>query len=59
MAASAKKKREPDRSEADLLYVRIISIIYANSPDSFAPLDLTFEELTGLDEIINRFNIII
>lgn len=28
-------------------YVRIISIICANSHDSFAPLDLTFEELAG------------
>lgn len=59
MAASdKKKKKEADRSEADLLYVRIISIIYVHSPDSFAPLDVTFEELTGLDEMINRFNII-
>lgn len=53
-----KKKRKPDRSGSDLLCVRIISIIYANSPDSFAPLELTCEEPAGLDERMNRFNII-
>lgn len=50
-------KKEPQRTP-DLLYVRIISIIHANSPDSVVALYLTFEELTGSDEIINGFNII-
>lgn len=48
VAASGKKKNiEQDRSEPDLLYVRMISILVCNSPHS---CDLTFEEPAGLDE---------
>lgn len=40
LCVAAPEKKEPVRTRPDLCYVRIFSIIYANSPDSFATLDL-------------------
>lgn len=51
------RKKQSDKSESDLLYVRIIPIIYANATEYYATLDLTFKGQAGLDEMLNKFNI--